>query len=117
QPSGDGLFGHAGYDRVAVERTLLTTIFQSLSDGANDVAARAQFAQLVLRAFRHCPLAGLAFGGEAHGLEMLQAADHQPPQARVIGTWSLGAQVDHAQFVGRAPDLHVQPRPALSSYI
>jgi hypothetical protein len=84
QPADDRLVGRAAEDRVAVERPVLPAILERRADRADDVAARAQLAQLRLRALGDGPLAGLALGGEAHRFQMLQAADHQAAEARIV---------------------------------
>ncbi len=117
QPSGDGFFGRAGDEGIAVERTCQRSILQRLADRADDIAARAQFAQLGLRALRHRPVARLALGGEAHRPQMLQPADHQAAQARIVRAKSFGPQVDHAQFVSGAADCVIQAGPAFGGHL
>src|SRR3990167_7759943 len=109
QPAGDRLHGRAAHDGVAVERPIVALVLKRPADGTDDVTARGQLAQLRLRAFGHRPLARFALGRETHRFQMLQPTDHQPAELRIVRTGPLGAQVDHAQLVGRAADLHVQP--------
>ena len=117
QPAGDRLVGRAAEDRVAVERPVLPAVLERRADRADDVAARAQLAELRLRALGDGPLAGLALGSEAHRFQMLQPADHQPAEARIVRAGPLGAQVDHAQLVGRTLDLGIEPGPAFCRHL
>src|SRR3546814_6276229 len=55
QPSGDRLLRRRGHDGVAVERSVLAALLERRADRADDVAARAQFAEFRLRALGDSP--------------------------------------------------------------
>ena len=116
QPAGDRLLGRAADDGVAVERSILPVFFKCRANRADNVAARAQFAQLHLRALRHHPLTRIALSCEPHRFQVLQAPDHQTAEPRIVRAGALGAQVDHAQLVGGTLDFGIAPGPAFRRY-
>jgi hypothetical protein len=125
--SGSGLFVmQAGldqppYDRVATfapvdgevaDAAVLPTFGEGSVHGLDDVAAFTQIAERAFRLEPQHPFAGAAFRGQTEFPKVLQAADHQPPDLRVLWPGRGGAQIDETKIVGLIAQLAVETRPA-----
>ena len=90
QPANDGRGGRAGLDDVVADPTFQPILGEGAVHRLDDVTSHAEIAEALLRFKSDHPLAGTSGRGEPHGLQMLEAANHEPAGLSIGDAGLLG---------------------------
>ena len=107
QPPDDRGIRPAGLDDIVAERPLPAAPCERLVHGLDDVAAHAEIAQDRFGVRSECPLRGSGGRRKTAPFQVLQAADHQATDVRVVRAGLLRPKVDESRLVGAPSDLAV----------